>query len=107
MEGNEVVGFTPKEKAMATSRPQTAAEAEIRPSSALPLMQLATSFWAFKTLAVANDLDLFSKVSERNGMTASELAAELSIELRPADMLLAGCASLGLLAKQEGRYLNS
>jgi SAM-dependent methyltransferase len=102
-----VVGFTPKEEVMATSRPQTAGEAEIHPSSALPLMQLATSFWAFKALAVANDLDLFSKVSARNGLTAQELAEELKIALRPADMLLAACASLGLLSKKDGRYVNS
>jgi hypothetical protein len=70
-------------------------------------MQLATGFWAFKTLAAAHELDLFSRLSGTAGTTSAALAAELGIEPRPADMLLTGCAALGLLEKREGRYVNS
>jgi len=47
---------------MSTSIVQTKSEIlpEITP---IPLMQLATAFWAFKTLATAVDMDLFTRLS--------------------------------------------
>jgi 3-hydroxy-5-methyl-1-naphthoate 3-O-methyltransferase len=72
----------------------------------VPLMQLATAFWAFKTLSTAVDMDLFSQLGT-SPMTAPELARWLNIEERPAEMILTGCASLGLLTKQSGRYRNT
>jgi len=75
--------------------------------SPVPLMQLATGFWAFKTLAAAHELDLFTRLSGTGGTTAAELAETLAIDQRPADMLLTGCAALGLLARDGGRYLNT
>jgi 3-hydroxy-5-methyl-1-naphthoate 3-O-methyltransferase len=69
-------------------------------------MQLATSFWVFKTLATAVDMDLFTRLSV-TPMTALELARWFRIEDRPAEMLLTGCAGLGLLHKQNGRYCNT
>lgn len=75
--------------------------------SPVPLMQLATGFWAFKTLAAAHELDLFSRLSGTAGTTTRELADALAIEARPAEMLLTGCAALGLLEKNDDRYLNS
>jgi hypothetical protein len=82
------------------------AQAE-RTLSPAPLMQLATGFWAFKTLAAAHELDLFSRLSGTLGTTAGELAETLAIEERPAEMLLTGCASLGLLEKDDSRYANT
>ncbi|WP_327007977.1 acetylserotonin O-methyltransferase [Dactylosporangium sp. NBC_01737] len=70
-------------------------------------MQLTTGFWAFKTVAAAHELDLFSRLSSTAGTTAGELAETLAIEERPAGMLLTGCAALGLLSKHDGRYVNS
>ena len=78
-----------------------------RDLSPIPLMQLATGFWAFKTLAAAHELDLFSRLSGTTGTTAGGLAEALAIEERPAEMLLTGCAALGLLVKNDGRYVNS
>lgn len=75
--------------------------------SPVPLMQLTTGFWAFKTIAAAHDLDLFDRLSGTAGTTARELAETLNIDERPADMLLTGCAALGLLEKSGGRYGNS
>jgi SAM-dependent methyltransferase len=72
----------------------------------IPLMQLATAFWGFKTLATAIDMDLFTRFST-SPMTAQELAQWFRIEERPAEMLLTGCAGLGLLCKQNGRYCNT
>ena len=78
-----------------------------RALSPVPLMQLTTGFWAFKTLAAAHELDLFSLLSGTPGTTAGRLAEALTIEERPAEMLLTGCAALGLLEKVDGRYVNS
>lgn len=78
-----------------------------RRPSALPLMQLVSGFWAFKTLAVANEMQLFDHVARSRGTTAAGLAAALGIAERPAEMMLTGCASLGLLHKRAGRYRNT
>lgn len=78
-----------------------------RALSPIPLMQLATGFWAFKTLATAHELELFSRLSGTPGTTVGELAEMLTIEERPAEMLLTGCAALGLLVKNDDRYANS
>jgi hypothetical protein len=92
---------------MSTSIVQTkvAILPEITP---IPLMQLATAFWAFKTLATAVDMDLFTHLST-SPMDAPETARWFNIDERPAEMLLTGCAGLGLLDKdkQDGRYRNS
>lgn len=75
--------------------------------SAIPLMALSTGFWAFKTLAAAHELDLFSRLGSGPGTTAVELAQVLDLHPRPAEMLLTGCAALGLLEKTDGRYCNT
>lgn len=70
-------------------------------------MALSTGFWAFKTLAAANELDLFSRLAGGAGTTVAELAEALGLHPRPAEMLLTGCAALGLLKKTDGRYRNT
>ena len=72
----------------------------------LPLMQLISGFWASKTLAAALDLELFTKVSGR-GVDVLEVTRLLGLHPRPAEMLLSGCAALGLLGKRRERYWNS
>ncbi|MGE0799528.1 MAG: methyltransferase [Lautropia sp.] len=97
------------------SRMAPAAEhANVRPisatpelPSAVPLMGLSTGFWAFKTLAAAHELDLFSRLAGGTGITAAGLADALGLQPRPAEMLLTGCAALGLLEKADGRYRNT
>jgi hypothetical protein len=73
----------------------------------VPLMQISTGFWAFKTLAAANELDVFTRLAGGVETTAEELARELAIEQRPAEMLLTGCASLGLLERGDRGYRNT
>ncbi|MFE9655958.1 methyltransferase [Micromonospora sp. NPDC006431] len=72
-----------------------------------PLMRLVTGFWSFKTLAVAVDLELFTRLAGGRVVTVKEAAAEFGLAERPADMLLAACASLGLLEKAGDGYRNS
>jgi ubiquinone/menaquinone biosynthesis C-methylase UbiE len=92
---------------MATLVTDIPAAAEADTLSPVPLMQLATAFWGFKTLAAAQELDLFTRVSGTGGITLPELSHLLRIDPRPAEMLLTGCAALGLLEKRGGRYCNS
>ena len=46
------------------------------PVTPVPLMQIATGFWAFKTLAAAHELDLFTRLAGGTETTAQELARE-------------------------------
>jgi predicted O-methyltransferase YrrM len=73
----------------------------------VPLMELATGFWAFKALAAATELGLFTRLAAGAEMEAGKLARELGIADRPAEMLLTACASLGLLERGENGYRNS
>jgi SAM-dependent methyltransferase len=75
--------------------------------SPVPLMTLSTGFWAAKTLAAAHELGLFSHLNNSRGTTVAELAGALGLHPRPAEMLLTGCAALGLLEKADGRYRNA
>lgn len=77
-----------------------------RELTAIPLMQIISGFWASKTLAAAVELDLFTQLSGR-GVDIHQLSQLLQIHPRPAEMLLSGCASLGLLEKRGERYYNS
>jgi len=70
-------------------------------------MQLATGFWAFKALAGAQELGLFTHLSREGGITILEAARKFQINERPAELLLTACASLGLLEKDGGKYRNS
>ncbi|MCP2322050.1 SAM-dependent methyltransferase [Hamadaea flava] len=72
-----------------------------------PLMRLVTGFWSFKTLAVAVELDLFTRIAGGRVVTVADLRDELGLADRPADMLLAACASLGLLERDGEGYRNS
>ena len=78
-----------------------------RELSPVPLMQVATGFWGSKTLAAAHEVDLFSRLSGTAGATTREVAEALGIHERPAEMLLTGCAALGLLQKSGSGYANS
>jgi 3-hydroxy-5-methyl-1-naphthoate 3-O-methyltransferase len=73
----------------------------------VPLMQLFFGPCAFKTAAVAHEIGLFARLSGTDGTTTEDLARSLGIQERPAEMLLTGCAALGLLEKSHGRYRNS
>ncbi|MFG1955812.1 methyltransferase [Micromonospora sp. NPDC048830] len=70
-------------------------------------MRLSTGFWSFKTFAAALELSLFTRLAEGRTMSATEVSAELGLPHRPADLLLAACASLGLLEKRGDGYGNT
>jgi 3-hydroxy-5-methyl-1-naphthoate 3-O-methyltransferase len=75
--------------------------------SPLPLMDIAFSYARFKTLSAALELGLFKLLAGAKGAACEDVAKTMSIDARPAEMLLTGCAALGLLDKRNGRYRNS
>lgn len=73
----------------------------------IPLIQLIMGFCGAKTLMAAVELDLFGRVEKAGGLTRQGAVRELGIEDRPADLLLAACASLDLLDKRGDSYVNT
>jgi hypothetical protein len=74
----------------------------------MPLMELTSGVYAFKALALADRLGLFTDLSSGQSTTVDEVAARHGIGTRPAELLLTACASLGLLEPAgDGRYRNS
>jgi 3-hydroxy-5-methyl-1-naphthoate 3-O-methyltransferase len=78
-----------------------------QPLSPAPIIQLTQGFRTFKTMAAAHELGVFDLLAETGGVTPEELASSLGIDARPAEMLLTGCAAIGLLEKTDGRYRNA
>ncbi len=72
-----------------------------------PLMRLVTGFWSFKTFAAAVELDLFTRLADGRTMSVQDVSNELEMAERPSDLLLAACASLGLLERSGDGYRNS
>jgi 3-hydroxy-5-methyl-1-naphthoate 3-O-methyltransferase len=71
------------------------------------LMQLASGFWVSNVLAAAVELGVFGLLDSRPALSADEAAQALGIAARGVRQLLPACASLGLLAAEDGRYSNS
>jgi O-methyltransferase domain/Dimerisation domain len=61
----------------------------------------------FQLMRSAVELDLFTALSRRPGMTHEELKVALALEDRAARVLLLGCTVLGLIKVRRGRYRNS
>ena len=74
-----------------------------RTRGAKQVTSLAVSYWHSCVLFAANKLDIFS-VLGRRALSAADLAAELSTDVRGTAKLLDACASLGLLDKSADRY---
>ena len=102
-----------REQALATPTGTSAAveprvtDHDLPTVSPLPLMQLSIGFWSFKALAAAYELDLFARLSGTDGRTIDELAEMLGVGQRPVELLVTACASIGLLERRDGRYVNS
>ncbi|MCX4472416.1 acetylserotonin O-methyltransferase [Micromonospora sp. NBC_01655] len=72
-----------------------------------PLMRLVAGVWGFKTLAVGVEFGLFTRLAGGRTITVAEAADEFGLDERPADLLLAACASLGLLERSGDGYRNT
>ncbi|MER6365924.1 methyltransferase [Kitasatospora sp. NPDC001527] len=73
----------------------------------LPLLNLTFGVHAFKALALATELGLFTELSGTT-TTVARFAARHGIDDRPAELLLTACTALGLLRRDDaGTYRNS
>ncbi len=70
-------------------------------------MRLVSGVWGFKTLAVGVEFGLFTRLAGGRSITVAEAADEFGLDERPADLLLAASASLGLLERAGDGYRNS
>lgn len=70
------------------------------------ILDLIESFRRSKAMFTAASLGLFDRLSGRSA-TAQELAGELQLNESALERLLDGCAALGLLNREQGRYTNA
>lgn len=70
------------------------------------LMRMANGFQVSKILLVANDLQIFTHLSQ-NPMSASDLARRTGANVRAMEILANALVSLDLLSKEGERYSNS
>lgn len=59
---------------------------------------------AFQYLNAACELGLFETLVEQHGLSKAEIGRKLGLEERANDILLLGCASLGMIVKRNDRY---
>lgn len=71
-----------------------------------PIMQMATGFWASKTLMAAVELEVFTKLSSK-AVTLSQFQNLLEIEFRPAEVLSTALVALGLLKASSDTNTNT
>jgi O-methyltransferase domain/Dimerisation domain len=70
------------------------------------IMQLGLGFWASKTLLSAIEIGLFSELSS-GPRDANELASRLGLHKRSARDFFDSLVSLGMLEREDGRYMNT
>lgn len=74
--------------------------------SPVPILQIATGFWASQALLTAVDLRLFTSLFG-GAKSAAELATELEVDAAALEALLDANCALGFLLRQGERYRNS
>jgi predicted O-methyltransferase YrrM len=74
--------------------------------SPVPILQVATGFWASQALLTAVDLRVFTALFG-GAKTAAELANELSVDLAALEGLLDANCALGFLLRHGERYRNA
>lgn len=71
------------------------------------LRPIVFGYAMFEALFAACELDLFTTLSVKPGMTASEISAELGLPAHSTRLLLLTCCSMELLVKDGDRYYDS
>jgi hypothetical protein len=74
------------------------------PPDPRPVMDLANAFLGSCVLFAASDSGVFRRLAEQDGLTAAELARDLSLSERGARLLFDACVAEGLLSKTDERY---
>jgi SAM-dependent methyltransferase len=71
----------------------------------LRLMKVATGYRESKILLVANDLDLFTLLSQKS-RSAEDLALQIHVEPRPLSILMNALVAMGFLSKENECFRN-
>jgi protein-L-isoaspartate O-methyltransferase len=71
------------------------------------IKRLMLGFSAFQTLVSASNFNLFQKLSEKPGMTRSEISKIIGISDHATRLLLLGCCTYDLLTRKEESYYNT
>jgi O-methyltransferase domain/Dimerisation domain len=67
------------------------------------LWEILAGIWSYPAFLVAHQIKLFDLLAERS-LTLAEIGGAKSLQRRPAEALLALCASLGFIEKARDRY---
>jgi ubiquinone/menaquinone biosynthesis C-methylase UbiE len=71
------------------------------------LRPIVFGYAMFEALAAACELDLFTALAGKPGMTATEVSARIDLPAHSTRLLLLTCCSMDLLVKNGDRYYNS
>jgi hypothetical protein len=71
------------------------------------IISLASAFYGSSVLFTASDLGVFGKLASLREASSSDLARELNLSPRGAELLLNGCVAVGLLEKSGGLFRNT
>ncbi len=71
------------------------------------IIALASAFYGSSVLFTASDLGVFGKLASLGEATSSDVARELNLSPRGAELLLNGCVAVGLLEKSGGLFRNT
>ncbi|WP_017582733.1 methyltransferase [Nocardiopsis valliformis] len=72
-----------------------------------PLMGMASGLWVSQTLSAAEEIGLFTFLSEEGGSSLAALTRGLGVPERPAEVLVTACVALGLLRWEDDRVVNT
>ena len=71
-----------------------------------PLIELSIGNWGAQVLFTANRLDIF-EICAAESLDAASIAKKIGSEVRPTELFLNACASLGLLEKTDNCFRNT
>lgn len=71
------------------------------------LALIAGGHTAFQLLWSGVKLDLFNLLSKNNGLSSSEIAAELGLEAQPTRILIVGLTALRIIEQSDNKFFNA
>jgi O-methyltransferase domain/Dimerisation domain len=93
----------PRKRGLDSSNRRLTPPAAVRRNDDGKLWEVLAGIWSYPAFLVAHQIGLFKLLAERP-LTLEEVAGAKTLKRRPADALLALCASLGFIEKSRGRY---
>jgi Dimerisation domain len=89
------------------TEPEPAAIEHGPPATPDAIMQLGLAFWGSKTLLSAVELGVFSELAAAGALDAEALRHRLGLHPRSATDFFDALVALGMLERDDGRYVNT